>query len=127
MPRTAPRRAQPRPTRAARRPRPSGFPASRESGGRGRWQYGSFLLLGEIEVVILALERQRAPIFTVRVREQLGSLHARAKALRRAAQLELRIDVELARHVDRRKEDVAELFGAPFLRAEILRQLTQLV
>src|SRR5207302_8475887 len=127
MLRRAPPHARPRQTRAARRPRPSGFPASRESGGRGRWRCDSFVLLGEIEVVVLALERKRAPIFAVLACEQLGCFDARPKALRRAPQLELRVDVELARHVDRGKEDIAELFGPALLRAEILLQLAQLV
>ena len=71
-----------RPTRAGRRPRRSGCRASRGSGGRGRRR--SLLirgLLGVVEVAVLLLERQRAPIFAVLAREPLRSLDAVAEAL----------------------------------------------
>src|SRR5439155_919087 len=86
-----------------------------------------FVLLGEIEVVVLALERQRAPIFAVLACEQLSRLDAGPEPLRGAAQLELRVDVELARDIHRSEEDIAELFGPALLRAEILLQLAELV
>ena len=84
-------------------------------------------LLGVVEVAVLLLERQRAPILAVLARELLGSLDAAAEALRRAAQLELGIDVELARDVDRGEQHVAELLGAALGRVEVVLQLAQLV
>jgi hypothetical protein len=61
------------------------------------------------------------------VRELLRRLDARAEAVGGAAQLELRVDVELARHVDGGEEHVAELLRAPLGRAEVVTQLAQLV
>src|SRR5262249_3579389 len=47
--------------------------------------------------------------------ERLGNLDASAEALRGPPQLELRIDLELARHVHGREEDIAELVARRLL------------
>ena len=76
------RRGRTRRSRGARRPRRSDSRASRGSGGRGRWRSGSFdRLLGEVEVRVLLLERQLAPILAARRERALGDLDARAEAL----------------------------------------------
>ena len=67
------------------------------------------LLLCAVVVRVLLVERERRPILAVGGRERLRRFHARAEPLRRSAQLELRVDVELARDVHRREEHVAEL------------------
>ena len=90
---------------------------------RAPGRYGSSSrLLGEIEIAVLLVERELAPILAARGGEPLGSCHAIAKALCRAAQLELGIDVDPPRDVDGSEEHVAELG-----RVEILLQLAQLV
>src|SRR5207248_8063625 len=101
------------------RPRSSGCRASRGSGGRGR---KSFALLGQVEVVVLALERERAPVLAVLARQALRSFYPTAEAHRRTSQLELGIDVELARDVHRGEQNVAEL-----VRREVLLELAHLV
>src|SRR3954451_18667436 len=121
--RRAPPRDRPHPIRAARRPRPSGSRASRGSGGRERRRWRSFNgLLGKVVVAVLLLERQRAPIFAVFVREPLRLLDTPTESLRRASKLELGIDVQLARDVHCREEHVAQL-----VRRMILLQLAHLV
>src|SRR4051794_23590275 len=96
--------------RAARRPRSSGCPENRGSGGRARWRSASFgLLLGQVEVAVLLLERQRGPILTVRARQLLSDFYAIAKPRCRTSQLQLRVHVELAGDVHSGEEHVAEL------------------
>ena len=80
------------------------------------------LFFSPVVVRVLPLERQLAPILTGSVSERLRNLHAPLKTLRRTAQLELGIDVELARDVDRGEEDIAELVAR-----RLFFQLAQLV
>ena len=67
------------------------------------------VLLCSVVVGVLLVERELVQSLPSRPRERLGGLDPRAEALRRRAQLELGIDVQLARHVHGREEHVAEL------------------
>src|SRR5437899_368556 len=73
-------------------------------------------LLGLVEVAVLLLQRQILPRPALVRGEPLGLLDALAEAPRRAAQRELGVDVDPARHVDGREEDVAELVEEPWVR-----------
>src|SRR5207245_10894614 len=88
--RRAPCRARPRPPR----PRRSDSHGSPEPAGREPSR--SLPLLRLVEVGVLPLERQLAPILACLPRQLLGDLDAAAEALRGPAQLELGIDLELA-------------------------------
>jgi hypothetical protein len=75
-----------------------------------------------VEVRVLPLERQLAPILSGLCGKRLRNLDPTAEALRSPPHLELGVDLELPRDVDRRKEDIAELVAGG-----LLLELAQLV
>ena len=105
------RAARARPTRAARRPRRSGCRASRGPGGRGRRRsaHRSSPLPGRSSASCASSgELASSPRRPRRRAARPRSTRAR-KRCRRRAQLELGIDVQPPRDVDRREQHVAEL------------------
>src|SRR5262249_33393773 len=122
-PRTARRRARTRRTRAGRRPRRSDSPASRRSGGHGCRRWRSFLLLGLVEVAVLLVGRQAAPIFPCCAGGALGLLDAGDEAAGRAPELELGVGVQPPRDVHAGEEKVAELLGTALVRARVQLRL----
>src|SRR5262249_7105874 len=88
----------------------------------GREPWRSLPLLRLIEVRVLPFERQLAPILAFVAREFLGDLHPAAEALRSPPNFELGVHIELARDIDRREQNVAELVARG-----LLLELTELV
>src|SRR5436190_458970 len=69
----------------------------------------SLLLLGQVEIPILLLERESRPVVPVGRGELLGALDALAEPPACAPELELGIDVEPPGDVDRGEQEVPEL------------------
>src|SRR5687768_6882496 len=114
--------------RAPARPRPArpppprwGCPARRGSGGRAASRScsrsGLLVQAGARVVRDLVVGTEIVPVGALRCGEALRALHSPAEAPGGRAQRQLRVDLELARHVDGREEHVADLVEGLLARA----------